>query len=302
MTSALATLGTWFDTWNGTAKMKAFRTGWPATASEGVHFHRVGKVQFRYLVAGAGRTIVFSVDGPMTIETYGALVDVFAPPFRVVVVEMPAMGFSAVAPGFSFAFPNVNVDLAAFVREVCGPQSILAFSCVVGLAALDIAVRAPDLVSHLCLIQTASVATFQRWKAGRDPKGVLARPVVGQLVMKKIAPKRMPDWYQLTVGRRDRIAHVCACAERSFAHGAQWTLASAFQIYMDLTEELPQPTQPILSIWGNADGSHLAENRHSLSQVYSNVACVSFPDLGHTPELEEPERVLAAIQDFLRKG
>jgi pimeloyl-ACP methyl ester carboxylesterase len=28
---------------------------------------------------------------------------------------------------------------------------------------------------------------------------------------------------------------------------------------------------------------------------------VTFDDLGHTPELEEPERVLAAIRDFVGK-
>ncbi len=100
-------------------------------------------------------------------------------------------------------------------------------------------------------------------------------------------------------GRKEQIAHFCACAERSFKHGAMWSLASAYQIYMDARDELPRPNQPILSIWGASDRSHPANNAHSLARLYGGVQTVTFDDLGHTPELEAPDLVLAAIRDFV---
>ncbi len=148
-------------------------------------------------------------------------------------------------------------------------------------------------------MQAGGTGAFAIWKAGRDPKGILARPILGQLAMARMAPKRMPHWYGLSVGRKEHIPHFCTCAERSFQHGAMWSLASAYQIYMNQRDELPRPPQPILSIWGAADRSHPAGNAHSLAQLYEGVRTVTFDDLGHTPELEAPDLVLAATLDFV---
>lgn len=299
MTGILTRLGARLDTWGGEAKMARFRNGWPAAATPHVQFHRTAKVQYRYLEAGAGRTIVFTCDPPMTIEVYGPLLAAFAQHFRVIIVELPAMGFSAATGDYGFDFRETNDDLAAFLRTVAGEKSIFAFSCAAGLAALDIAARMPELASHLCLMQAGGTEAFAIWKAGRDPKGILARPILGQIAMARLAPKRMPQWYGLSVGRREQIAHFSACAERSFEHGAMWSLASAYQIYMEHRDELPRPPQPILSIWGGADRSHPAGNAHSLARLYDEVRTVTFDALGHTPELEAPERVLAAILDSI---
>lgn len=297
----LTKLGARIDTWSGTAKMARFRSGWPATASPGVKFHQTASVQYRYLDKGAGRTIIFTVDPPMTLEVYGPLIEAFSERFRVVVVELPAMGFSAARSGYGFGFRETNDDLASFIRAVCGDASIFAFSCAAGLAAIDIAYRMPELATHLCLLQAGGTEAFAIWKSGRDPKGILARPVIGQLAMKRLAPRRMPQWYGLSVGRKEQIDNYCACAEQSFRHGAMWSLASAYQLYLNQTDELPQPSQPILSIWGSADRSHPTSNAHSLARLYSDVQCVTFEQLGHTPELEDPVLVLAAIEEFMER-
>ena len=302
MTGLLTRLGARLDTRGGAARMARFRKGWPATATPEVRFHRTAKVQYRYLEAGSGQTIVFTCDPPMTIEVYAPLVAAFALHFRVIVVELPAMGFSATTADYGFGFAETNDDLAAFLRAVAGEASIFAFSCAASLAALDIARRMPELASHLALIQAGGTGAFAIWKAGRDPKGILGRPVLGQLAMARMAPRRMPQWYGLSVGRKEQIAHFCSCAERSFEQGAMWSLASAYQIYMEPRAELPAPPQPVLSIWGAADRSHPPGNAHSLARLYQGVRTVTFDDLGHTPELEAPGQVLAAIRAFVAGG
>ena len=299
MSEFLTRLGTWVDTWGGRAKMARFSKGWPATTRPGIKFYRTADVQYRYLEAGAGPTIIFTADPPMTLEVYDALVERFSKQFRVIVVELPAMGFSAARPGFGFGFTETSDDLALFIRNVCGNDNIFAFSCAASLSGLDIAARMPELASHLCFIQGGDPEAFHRWKTGRDPKGILARPVLGQLIMKRMAPARMPQWYRLSVGRGELIDHFCDCAKQSFGNGAMWSLASAYQIYMNHKGALPAPTQPILSVWGGADRSHPRENVHSLATVYDDVSCVTFDDLGHTPELEDPHRVFEAIAEFV---
>ncbi|MBI1340627.1 alpha/beta fold hydrolase [bacterium] len=302
MTGLITRLGLRLDAGRSASRKRAFREGWPASASPGVSFHTTDKVQFRYREAGAGRTIVLTADPPMTLETYDALIERFSTAFRVIVVELPAMGFTAVSRDYAFGFRETNEELAAFLREVAGEGAILAFSCVAGLAAVDIAARHPELCSHLALIQTGDVAAFSLWKARRDPKRILARPIVGQLVLRRLAPKRMPDWYALSVGRREMIPSLCTCAAESFRHGAQWSLASAYQVYMDERLKLAAPRQPVLSIWGEADRSHPEDNRHTIRRLAPSAGCRSLPGLGHTPELEDPASVFALIREFVGEG
>lgn len=296
MSAFLSKLGVRLDTRGAAARRRVVREGWPATASAGVRFHTTAKVQFRYREAGAGHSIVFAADPPMTLETYDQLIAVFAPHYRVIVLELPAMGFSVASEDFGFGFRETNEEVAAFLEAVAGDQAILAFSCVSGLGAIDIAVRYPALCSRLALIQTGDVAAFALWKARRDPRRILAKPILGQLAMQRLAPKRMPDWYALSVGQRGLIDGFCSCAAESFRRGAQWSLASAYQRYMDPHVTLERPSQPVLSLWGEADRSHPPENAHTIQRLAPDARCVSFVDLGHTPELEAPERVLAAIQ------
>ncbi|ALL12712.1 alpha/beta fold hydrolase [Caulobacter henricii] len=298
MTGTLNRLATRLDTAGAADRMGRHREGWPASASDGIRFFRSPKVQYRYREAGQGPTIVFSVDPPMTLEVYDALIATFAQRFRVIAFELPAMGFSAAAGDYRFGFRETHDDLAIFLQAVAGPGAILAFSCVAGHAAVDIAARHPELVSRLTLLQAGDVAAFRVWKAARDPKGILATPVLGHVAMRRMAPKRMPDWYALSVGKTAMIDELCRCAERSFQHGAQWSLASAYQCYMDPEVELPCPDQPLLSIWGAADRSHPADNAHSIQRLRPDAACVTFDDLGHTPELEDPQRVFDAIVRF----
>jgi pimeloyl-ACP methyl ester carboxylesterase len=298
MSGLISRLGVRLDTMGAKARMRRVRHGWPASASPGVSFYNTPRVQFRYREAGAGETIVFTADPPMTIETYDRLIDLFSGQFRVIVVELPAMGFSVASDDFGFGFSETNDEFALFLRAVAGEGATFAFSCVAGLAGIDIAVRYPELCARLALIQVGDLEAFRIWKAGRDPKRILAKPIIGQLIMKRLAPKRMPDWYALSVGKQDMIAPFCACAAESFRHGAQWSLASAYQCYMDERVRLSPPRQPLLSIWGDADRSHPAGNRHAIVRLAPGAVCVSFADLGHAPELEDPARVLEAIQTF----
>ena len=299
MSGFLSRLATRIDTSGSKARMKEFKTGWPATASKDVKFYRSQKVQYRYRERGTGPTIVFSADPPVTLEMYDELFELYAPHFRVIAVELPAMGFSAPDKGYRFGFRETNDDIAEFVHAVAGEGAILAFSCVAGLGAVDVAVRYPDLVSRLVLIQTGDVEAFQLWKQGRDPKGVLAKPFMGQYVMKKIAPSRMPDWYDLVLGQRQRMDQFCACADESFKHGALWALASAYQLYLGPEAAIGRPDQPILAIWGLKDGSHPAENIESAKRIGDQVTHHTLPEARHFPELEDPEAVLKLIRDFL---
>lgn len=299
----LSRLAARLDTWNGDARARAFRTGWPAKTRDDISFFDTGKVQYRYRARGAGRTIVFAADPPGTIELYDELLALFATRFRAIVIEAPAMGFSAARGGYGFAFRETNDDIARFLEAVAGPGAVLAFSCAAGLGAADIAARRPDLVSALVLLQTTDWDGFQTWKAKRDPKKILAKPFVGQLAMRKIAASRAPMWFDLAVGRRDMMAPFCACAAETLAHGAGWALASAYQRYIyDGPSPLTAARQPTLAIWGAADRSHGPDAPARAMNLASRVERITLDGIGHFPELEDTRRTFELISDFADKA
>jgi len=279
-----------------------FKAGWAATSRADIRFFETEKVLFRYREKAGpdgAPTLVFSADPPITLEQYDELIELASKNFRVVVFELPGMGFSPGKSGYRFGFRETNDEVAMFLEAIAGPQAIIAFSCAAGLAALDLAYRRPELVSALVLIQTTDVAGFVRWKSGRDPKGILAKPILGQLAMRKAAPARMPSWFRLSLGREDHEERFCSCCQTSMKHGALWSLASAYQVYLKSDIALAPVTQPALAIWGEADGSHTTQNRDAIRSVAPDAQIRSFEMLGHFPELQEPSLVYPTIRDWV---
>jgi len=116
MSHRLAKLATRLDTLGARRRLRRFRTGWPARTSDDVRFYQSPKVQYRYRERGAGPTIVFTVDPPATLELYDDLLALFATRFRVLAVELPAMGFSAPRGSYRFGWRETNDDLGLFTE------------------------------------------------------------------------------------------------------------------------------------------------------------------------------------------
>ena len=297
---SLSRLAAYLDTWGGARKAEAFRNGWPARTRDDISFFDAGKVQFRYRMRGNGPTIVFTADPPVTLELYDDMLDLFSKRFRVIVVELPAMGFSAARMSYGFGFHETNDEVAKFVEAVAGQGAILAFSCVAGLAAVDIAARYPALVSAMTLLQVTDWEGYKVWKAGRDPKKILAKPFIGQIAMGKLAASRAPMWYDLVVGVRSKIEPFCACAAEAHGRGSQWRLASAYQRYLfDGGSPLKTPEHKTLVIWGKEDASHTRQSIERSSSLAKAAKVVELDGVGHFPELEDTKKAYDVITGFL---
>lgn len=295
----LSRLAAYMDTWGAKARIEAFRNGWPSNSRPDIKFHDTGLTQYRYREGGKGPTIVFAADPPVTLEMYDALIAKFSARFRVIVVEMPAMGFSAARPAYGFSFRQSADDVARFLEAVAGKGAILAFSCAAGMAAVDIAARRPELVSKLALIQTTDWDGFQAWRAARDPKKVLSKPFIGQLAMRKLGPERSPAWFKLATGNSAMIEPFCQCAAETLSRGAGWNLASAYQRYLRPgPSQMGRAKQPMLVIWGKADKSHGPDAARRAKNLGDSVRVVELDHVGHFGDLEDVEAAFKLICDF----
>lgn len=288
------------DTLGARRRAARNKSGWPSRTRTGLSFFENARTTIRYRACGVGPTIVFAVDAPATIELYDELIAELRG-FRVIVFEPPGFGFSVMKLPQDFQFYRSNDLIAEFLRNVAGESAILAFSCVLGLGAVDIAARYPDLVSHLIMLQTPSWQEEVAWKKRRDAAGGLAVPVLSQLLLKRMVAKRAPQWLRYAIGRPHAAERFCSCADMAFKNGATFALASAFQLYLTDDCKLDRrPRQSSLVIWGAADRSHESTDKHSTKLVVNASAVHTLPAVGHFPELENPIRVAELIREFLR--
>lgn len=292
----------WLDTFTPPWRRRSVLRGPASRSRPGIAFMELPECTIRYRVAGSGpRTIVFCADPPVVLELYDALVAELARDFRVVIFEMPAFGYSLPRPSLRLEAAPATAVVRAFLERLALGPYVLAFPCVPAYAALAIAGTAPALVDALVLMQAPDWHEELRWKDRRDPKGILARPVLGQLALRALRRKRAGDWYRLALARGSPLlAPFTRATQHAFDCGACFSLASAYQRFLVGPEpDFGRIAQPALVVWGEADRSHEGTDRESIRRYLPQARIVPMAGVGHFPELEAPQAFAAELRAFL---
>ena len=289
---------TWLDTLVTPWRRARVTQGPGARSREDLHFMHLPRASIRYRLAGSGtRSIVFCADPPVTLELYDELIAALAPDFRVLVFELPAFGLSLPRLGLGFELQTVAGLVREFLQQLALGPYVLAFPCVPAYSALWLAGHHPELVSGLVLMQAPDWQQELAWKHGRDPKNILGRPYIGQILLRLLRRRRAELWYRLALGRQELLEHFSHTTQCAFDHGAGFSLASAFQRHLTG----PEPVfgdigQPALVVWGEADRSHRQTDRESIRRYLPQARLLRFPEVGHFPELEAPRRFAAEVR------
>ena len=184
---------TWLDTLVTPWRRARVTRGAGARTRPDLRFMHLPQASIRYRDSGADThkpCVVLCADPPVVLELYDALMAELAPQFRVVVLELPAFGLSLPRLGLPFALDTVAALVGDFLQRLGAGPYILAFPCVPAYSALWLARHRPQLVAGLVLMQAPDWPQELQWKHGRDPKGILARPVVGQLLLRLLRRRR----------------------------------------------------------------------------------------------------------------
>ncbi|GAA2795693.1 alpha/beta fold hydrolase [Crossiella cryophila] len=236
--------------------------------------------------------VVLLADPPVTVESYVDVVELLRPSHRVVVAELPGFGFSAPLRGYDFRFHPVNDVLAEFLTGLGGSHTTLVAPCGAAYCGLDLAGRRPGLIDRLVLSQAPGWAAELAWRDARNrvTKGMLRRPVLGQLLLRAVQADRGGEWLRqvcATPEVRERLLADFAAASTA---GALFSLASVFQQYLAGPAPLVDPGgTEVIALWGAADPSHARTDPDSIKTLAPAATVLRLPGVGHFPELERPE-------------
>ncbi len=291
----------WLDSFIPPWTRRRILGGAGARTRPDIHYLHLPQASIRYRCAGDGpRTLVLCADPPVVLELYDELIAALANKYRVIVFEPPAFGLSLPQTGLDFSLAATAGVIGDFLKALNAGPYVLAFPCVPAYTALVLAAEQPQLVEAVVLMQAPSWHEELRWKQRRDPQNILGRPWLGQLLLRLLRRRRASAWYRLALGRRELLPRFAAETDLAFAHGACFSLASAFQQFLtDRDPGIGTITQPALVIWGTADRSHAGTDRESIRRHLPQAQILEWPEAGHFPELEAPERFAEALTLFL---
>lgn len=222
---------------------------------------------------------------------------------RVISVDLPGFGLTGPSPQGEYHIDAYVRFVLRMLDSMGVKRVVLVGNALGGEVAWQTAMLAPDRVRKLVLIdsdgypqssmsmsmplafQIASMRSW-RWVAERIFPHYVVESSVHSVFgdPSKVTPEKVQRYFELNL----RVGNRRALFQRM--DQAQWG-ASAHMIR--------RVQQPTLVLWGQKDGMVAPANGPQFCKDIPHCTLVTFPDLGHIPQEEDPTRTLNAARAFL---
>jgi pimeloyl-ACP methyl ester carboxylesterase len=120
--------------------------------------------------------------------------------------------------------------------------------------------------------------------------------LIGQIAAWLFRRKAASSWYHAALPKTTLARPFQDKALHALANGGCFCLAGVVQgLCREHRELLSHVTTPLTVVWGTQDRSHQFTDPDSLSAIAPHADVVRFPDCGHFPDVEQPERYAAPL-------
>jgi pimeloyl-ACP methyl ester carboxylesterase len=226
--------------------------------------------------------------------------------FRVLAPDLPGFGLSPHVNA-SGAMGEAAADvLHLWLREHDIRGAVVVGTSFGGLAALRLAQRAPDRVAALLLLDSAGL--------GRELHPLVRLGTVPGVVRLVVRPTRQGTdllFRTLLTRNRKTLAPAARSALVDYlyasatAAGTAW-LARTLRGFAGVrgqrevvsARELAALPQPVSFVWGEHDSFLPAFHARQAARSCRDARVVIVPDAGHSPNWEQPDAVVAAIDEL----
>jgi proline iminopeptidase len=231
--------------------------------------------------------------------------------FTLVFYDHRCNGRSTGAPVESMSFENLTADADA-LRQALGfdKWAVLGHSFG-GNVALEYALRYPQSLSHLLLVNSGG---DYRWPAEKAPEELARRGFSPEVVA--LARRHFNGQFE----PREMFSNLMKLGSAYNPHTSLWQLPhmlimglqtklrpealiySATHFLKDWTvmDRLAEINVPTLVMAGREDFVYPPEHQQELAARIPNARLVLIDRAGHNPHDERPAEVMRAIRDFMR--
>jgi pimeloyl-ACP methyl ester carboxylesterase len=255
------------------------------------HLERDGPSIFYTDTAGDAPAIAFGHGLLMDHEMFAPQMEALVPEFRCIAWD--ARGHGATTTDGSWSYWNSADDLLALLDHLDVDAALLVGMSQGGFASLRAALRGPERVAGLFLIDT---------QAGTEPEPVVA-----------MYRAMMEDW--VANGPDEQTLSVVSASILGPAEDELWikkwrewpreAVRDSFETLVgreDLADRLGEISAPALVLHGEIDAAIPTEWAEALCAGLPNCeGFVVVPGAGHAANLSHPDEVNRALLDFARR-
>lgn len=270
-----------------------------------------GGVRMHYLEQGAeGAPTLLLVHGfSASLHTWDAWADQLDDRFHVVRVDLPGHGLTRAPAEYRASIDNYRETLHAFVESQGLQNFALAGSSMGGNIAWEYALAQPERVAGLVLVDSSG---FEENRAGLsdDPpvfqilRNPLLGPVFRDLDTRNLARQGLLNSFSdpslVTDAMVDRYVEL----SRAPGHRQQLldiTLGFRERNYATPARLQPLSQTPVLILAGAEDNLVPAEHARFFHAAIPGSQLIVYPNVGHIPQEEIPERSAANVAGFLER-
>ena len=281
----------WFD-----------RKGYPFES----RFLELPEGRLHYLDEGSGPAVVFVHGTPSSSYDFRALIAKLRLRYRCIALDHLGFGFSDRPARFDDPLGLHTKNLTRLLEALDVDRYALVAHDFGGPIALPLAVAHPERLRALCLMNTWA------WSMNEDPEFSKIRRLAGSSLMRflylyanfsaRVMAKS--SWGTRAPLTRNRHRHFTGFFPNRASRMGTWTFAKSLvtedERFDAIAERLGSlASVPALVVWGMADkfvgAPHLARWKRELP----NARFVELENVGHFPEDEASDDVLAELEPLL---
>jgi pimeloyl-ACP methyl ester carboxylesterase len=238
-----------------------------------------------------------------SFTTWDGWVRELKPQFHIISLDFPGHGLTRAPQGSRLSGDELADFVDAFAAKLALPKFAVAGNSMGGGAAWELAVRHPDRVNALILVDAAG---FANDKPGKQPLGfVILRYRLGRMLLSKIDNRPLieqglkADVYDkslITPSIVDRFAEF----QRAPGHREILMSVNLGPRAASTAELLSSIEVPTLILWGESDPLIEPGAAKKFAAAIGGSKLITYPNVGHLPQLEIPQRSAADVAAFLK--
>ena len=242
--------------------------------------------------AGSGPDMILIHGKGYSKENMDRLFNHYKERFHVVSYDVRGHGESD-KPKF-FTLEDDAADLAALVKAMHLKKPVIIGFSMGSYITLKAAEEYPDLFSKIVLIGTkggGKTSSTEQAEQEAAASGMSREQAARQMVRRVFAPQVTFD--EIRAFNEEIASPVKLTAAEQDA------ITKSLQDF-DLLESAPKVTIPALVLTGEYDGLNPPEEGKKVADALPNAKFEVIPDAGHIAFFENPERVFALIDEFVK--
>ncbi len=239
-----------------------------------------------------------------SFTTWGGWVDELKPQFHLISLDFPGHGLTRAAQGGSLSGDALADFVDSFAQALKLPRFAVAGNSMGGGAAWQLAVRHPERINALILVDAAGFANDK--PPGDEPLGFkILRYRLGRMLLSKIDNRPLidqglkADVYDktlITPALVDRFAEFQrAPGHREILMGVGLGARQAPTAQLLSTIKVPT-----LILWGESDPLIEPKAAKKFQAAIPGSKLITYPHVGHLPQLEIPRQSAADAAAFLK--